>query len=78
MFRRDAFEKCGGYDESLKGWEDYDLWLRMGINGYIGKRIPKPLFIYFHHENDGTVSTEANKNQAELYQKIMDKNFKNI
>jgi glycosyltransferase involved in cell wall biosynthesis len=78
MFRKDAFEKCGRYDESLKGWEDYDLWIRMGISGYVGKRIPKPLFIYFHHENDGTVSTEANKNQSELYKKIMDKNFKNV
>jgi len=77
MFSRESFEKCGGYDESLKGWEDYDLWIRMGINGYIGKRIPKPLFVYFHHENDGTVSTEANKNQQELYNKIMNKNFKN-
>jgi hypothetical protein len=43
--------------------------------GYIGKRIPKPLFIYFHHEKDGTVSTEANKNHMELYQRIITKNF---
>ena len=43
--------------------------------GYVGKRIPKPLFVYFHHEKDGTVSTEANKNSQELYMKIMNKNF---
>jgi GT2 family glycosyltransferase len=77
MFHKEAFDICNGYDESLKGWEDYDLWIRMGINGYSGKRIPKPLFIYFHHESDGTVSTEANNNQQELYNKIMNKNFKN-
>ena len=77
MFHREAFEICGGYDVSLKGWEDYDLWIRMGLNGYSGKRIPKPLFVYFHHESDGTVSTEANNNQQELYNKIMTKNFKN-
>lgn len=77
MFHKKAFEICGGYDVSLKGWEDYDLWIRMGINGYSGKRIPKPLFMYFHHESDGTVSTEANNNQQELYNKIMNKNFKN-
>lgn len=78
MFHREAFQKTGGYDEEMKGWEDYDLWIRMAKNGYIGKRIPKPLFFYFHHENDGTVSTEANKNQQELYNKIMNKNFQNI
>jgi len=75
MFHKESFDKCGGYDETLKGWEDYDLWIRMGKNGYTGKRIPKPLFNYFHHENDGTVSTEANKNQQELYNKIISKNF---
>ena len=77
MFHKKAFDDCEGYDNSLKGWEDYDLWIRMGQKGYIGKRIPKPLFIYYHHENDGTVSTEANKNQQELYNKIINKNFKN-
>ena len=71
------FDKCDGYDVELKGWEDYDLWLRMGINGYVGKRIPKPLFIYFHHEIDGTVSSEANVNQIELHQKILNKNYSN-
>jgi glycosyltransferase involved in cell wall biosynthesis len=77
MFHKEAFDKCDGYDTTLFGWEDYDLWLRMGKNGYKGHRIPKPLFTYFHHEKDGTVSTTANQNQGELYKKIMDKNFKN-
>jgi len=77
MFHREAFDKCDGYDVKLKGWEDYDLWLRMGINGYVGKRIPKPLFIYFHHEIDGTVSSEANINQIELHKKILNKNYNN-
>jgi len=77
MFSKESFEKIGGYDENMRGWEDYDLWIRMAKNGYVGKRIPKPLFYYFHHEKDGTVSTEANKNQQELYNKIMKKNFEN-
>lgn len=78
MFHRESFEKVNGYDEDLNGWEDYDMWLRMMKEGYIGKRIPKPLFIYFHHENDGTVSTNANKNSQELYLKIISKNFEII
>lgn len=74
MFHRKAFEKVNGYDEDLFGWEDYDMWVRMMKEGYKGKRIPKPLFIYFHHEKDGTVSTTANQNQSNLYTTIMDKN----
>jgi glycosyltransferase involved in cell wall biosynthesis len=77
MFHKRAFLDCGGYDVSLKGWEDYDLWIRMGKKGYQGKRIPKPLFNYFHHEKDGTISTFANQNQQELYNKIINKNFIN-
>jgi glycosyltransferase involved in cell wall biosynthesis len=77
MFHRDAFDACNGFDETLKGWEDYDFWIRMGLNGYTGKRIQKPMFVYFHHESTGTVSTEANKNRQELYNKIITKNFKN-
>ena len=75
MFHRESFEKVNGYDEEMIGWEDYDMWIRMMKEGYVGKRIPKPLFVYFHHEKDGTVSTEANKNHMELYQRIITKNF---
>jgi glycosyltransferase involved in cell wall biosynthesis len=29
MFRREVFERCGGFDESLPYSEDWDLWLRI-------------------------------------------------
>lgn len=74
MFSRKSYDDVGGYDETLVGWEDYDFWIRMGLQGYIGKYIPKPMFIYFHHEKDGTVSTKANLSQQELKDRIMKKN----
>ena len=77
MFHKQAFYDAGKYDTELIGWEDYDLWLRMALNGYEGKRIPRALFNYFHHESDGTISTIANKDQIYLYKKIINKNFKN-
>ena len=42
--------------------------------GYVGKRIPNPLFIYFHHESEGTVSTIANQDTKSLHEKILIKN----
>jgi len=76
MFSRKAYDSTNGYDETMNGWEDYDLWVQMMVNGYVGKRIPKPMFNYFHHEKDGTVSTKANKNPQELYNYIINKNLK--
>ena len=74
MFSREAFDMVDGYDENLKGWEDYDMWLRMMQKGYVGKRIPQALFVYFHHESDGTVSSIANQNTQELHERILTKN----
>ena len=74
MFTRESFDSVNGYDEDLTGWEDYDMWLRMSQKGYVGYRIPKPMFVYFHHESDGTVSTKANQDTQELHKKILTKN----
>lgn len=34
MFRRDAWQKVGGYDEELSGYEDWDFWVTLGEAGY--------------------------------------------
>ena len=75
LYSREAYNYVGGYDTNLQGWEDYDFWIRMSKEGYEGKRIPNGLFIYFHHEKDGTVSTKVNQNQQKLYTTIINKNF---
>lgn len=36
MFRREAYDRAGGFDEKMSQMEDYDLWLRMGLLGPIG------------------------------------------
>ncbi len=36
MFRRDAFERIGGYRSACDHWEDLDLYLRMTEQGRIG------------------------------------------
>lgn len=33
VFRKDIVKSLGGYDEKLKGADDYDLWLRIGKVG---------------------------------------------
>lgn len=46
LIARDDFIKAGGFDESIEGWEEWDLFLRLAINGYCGKRLPIAGFIY--------------------------------
>lgn len=74
MFSREAFDLSGGYDEKLKGWEDYDLWLRMMQKGYVGKRIPKFLFAYVTEKRNTAISTIANKDSKHLHMRILLKN----
>jgi len=51
LFRKEAWHKAGGY-RNLGGWEDYDLWIAITGEGYIGKRVPKVLFYYRQLENN--------------------------
>jgi glycosyltransferase involved in cell wall biosynthesis len=48
MFRRDAVENVGGYNETLRYSQDYDLWLRMLDHG-LGANIPECLVRYRIH-----------------------------
>lgn len=46
MARTEIIRKLGGYSESIKRQrvEDYDLWVRMYSNGYIGYNIQESLY----------------------------------
>ena len=33
MYRRSAVERCGLYDETLAGFQDWDVWLKLGQIG---------------------------------------------
>jgi len=71
LFRKHIWEELGGYDETMTGWEDYDFWWRMANKGYIGVRIPLPLFNY-RHIRQSMIQDIKNKEQ-ELYNYIMSK-----
>src|SRR5690606_1631399 len=48
VFRRDAWEKAGGYDTNLNhlGFEDWDLWLSIAFSGGKFYYLQQPLFSY--------------------------------
>jgi GT2 family glycosyltransferase len=51
MFRRSLWERVGGFDTScsLRGWEDYELWLRIAANGWEATFVPELLASYRVH-----------------------------
>jgi hypothetical protein len=48
MVRRCAFDRVGGYRDSVAsyGWEDWDLWLRLAVAGEHGIHVPEMLGRY--------------------------------
>jgi glycosyltransferase involved in cell wall biosynthesis len=58
MFRRDAFDAVGGYDEKAAGGEDQDLFSRMAAQGRV-VTLPDILYSYRYHSSNATLVNGA-------------------
>jgi len=54
MFRREAFDAIGGYDEKATRAEDQDLFSRMAATGRV-VTLPDVLYSYRYHSNNATL-----------------------
>jgi glycosyltransferase involved in cell wall biosynthesis len=59
MFRRDVVTEAGGYDESFRIAQDYDLWIRLALRGHCGSVLTEPLVLCRHHPERQTVANAA-------------------
>jgi CMP-N-acetylneuraminic acid synthetase len=50
MYRRQCWEKIGGYNESLRYQEDYDFWIKF-IERFTVRNVSLPLMYYRQHGN---------------------------
>lgn len=46
LIPKEHFVQCGQFDASMKGWEEWDLFIRLEQVGLCSVRIPNPLFVY--------------------------------
>lgn len=54
MMRRDWQEKVGFFDEELRSYEDWDMWLRLALAGNRIAWVPKPVSLYRFHRHQMT------------------------
>ena len=56
IYRRDAIQQIQGYDESLAGFQDWDVWLKLG---QIGKLYNEPDYLAYYQIWSGSGSFHA-------------------
>jgi glycosyltransferase involved in cell wall biosynthesis len=65
VFRRTCWEQVGGYCADMNGMEDWDLWLGILGQGYVGAVLPNMLFEYRMRAN----SNISQVREPEVYQR---------
>lgn len=56
-----ALEDIGGLDESMPGWEDWDMLIAMRAAGWCSQRVPRAEFVYRHdrgHRREESLARE--------------------
>jgi GT2 family glycosyltransferase len=56
LIRRDVFDQVGLFDEELAVAEDYELWLKIAVQGLRMVRVREPLVVY--RRGPGTLSSD--------------------
>jgi glycosyltransferase involved in cell wall biosynthesis len=46
LMERGRILQIGGFDEDIKGWEDWDFFIRCAISGYCGYHLGEKLLVY--------------------------------
>ena len=73
FFRRELFEKAGGFDTSLKYVMDIDLWTRMARAGAKYEVVDFPVWGFRWHEGSLTAGGRHEKESAAEFQSLCEK-----
>ena len=73
MFRREALEQSGGYDEYMISFEDWDVLCRLAATSWDGDVLPEAYFFY-RRRPESMVYQEALPRQMQLMQYMIAKN----
>jgi len=77
IVRRSDFERIGGFDEQLFGYEDWEFFIRLLYHDDVIHQEPATMFYYRVNNNPNSVNVIAKNNSSEktmyIYQKHIDK-----
>lgn len=73
IFKKQLWEKVGGYDETFKTCEDWEFWCRCAINGAKFQYLPYANFKYRMVLDGLSLSQKTRHIMPEYHQKILDK-----
>lgn len=67
LVRRKALEEAGEWDHNLRGWEDWDMWLRILKLGWEHDVVHEPLFHYRLNVTGMNAWANVQENKQKLY-----------
>lgn len=74
LYRRSDYEKTDGYDETMKGFEDWDFLIRLLKNAGKVYKSKSVLFYYRRHEGSMDKTYNRGDNRIKMINYIFDKN----
>lgn len=73
LVRAEAIRQAGPWDHNLRGWEDWDMWLRILKLGWKHRVIPEVLFHYRLHDSGMNAWANQPENKQKLYGYLLSK-----
>ena len=73
LFRKAAWESCGGYDSELPAWEDWELWIALAERGWCFRHLPVLSFDHRIRPGSTVVRCEQGDVGAPLQERIVRK-----
>ena len=73
LIKRKVFEQTTGYDETMRrGYEDWELNIKLGEKGWFGACHPEPLF-HYRVTSAGMLKSTSNHFHAQLWKDIQER-----
>ena len=74
IIRKTDYERIGGFDESMRGYEDWEMFIRLLYHNDFVCQSENILFKYRIHRHEGSVNLQAIRRSKEIMEYIYDKN----